>query len=148
MLRWQDLLRPFAENLEGVRPGSLTRWFNNNTFCLKPHITSNLRNVTSVTEGVSYTKHLPKNKPWKAILPTPYTLAHLSENKFYKDKTELMFKYTETLRTEIENLARHGISCVQLGDSALVYRPDGVTISKDDLRLTGEALTAWWQASK
>jgi|YelNatPaOPRAMG01_1025707.scaffolds.fasta_scaffold00215_15 methionine synthase II (cobalamin-independent) len=32
MLKWQDLLRPFTENLNGVKTGSLARWFNNNMF--------------------------------------------------------------------------------------------------------------------
>jgi len=96
--------------------------------------------VTPVTESVAHIKCLPKNGHWKTILPAPYTLAQLSENQFYKNKTELMFKYAEALRTEIENLARQGISYVQLSDPALVYQPDGVTISKDDLQLAGEAL--------
>ncbi len=36
MLSVQDLFRPFAQGWEGVRPGPLTRWFDNNTFFRKP----------------------------------------------------------------------------------------------------------------
>jgi len=42
MLLWQDLFRPFVENIEGISPGPLTRWFNNNTFFRKPIIDNKL----------------------------------------------------------------------------------------------------------
>ncbi len=50
VLKWQDLLRPFAEHLGGVRPGSLARWFNNNTFYRKPFVTCNLKRDKPVVE--------------------------------------------------------------------------------------------------
>jgi 5-methyltetrahydropteroyltriglutamate--homocysteine methyltransferase len=43
MLRWQDLLRPFTENLRGIHVGSLARWFNNNTFYRKPIIYNKIK---------------------------------------------------------------------------------------------------------
>ena len=49
MLRWQDLLRPFSEGLQGVEPGPLLRWFNNNTFFKAPIIKSDLKIKPSIT---------------------------------------------------------------------------------------------------
>ncbi len=140
MLKWQDMLRPFAENLGGVRTGSLARWFSNNTFYRKPVILGDLKREKNITEETTYTKHLPKNFPWKAILPAPYTFVQLSENKFYRNKEELMFKYAQILRDEIESLAKLGFKYVQLSDPALVYNPIAMHMRKNELGIASEAL--------
>jgi 5-methyltetrahydropteroyltriglutamate--homocysteine methyltransferase len=140
MLKWQDLLRPFAENLEGLKAGALARWFNNNTFYRKPIVQSEIRLKKGIVAELAYEECLPKDIPWKAILPAPYTLAKLSENKFYKDERELMFKYAETLKREIENLTKMGFKYIQLSDPALVYNPRKEQVSKDTLADVEEAL--------
>jgi 5-methyltetrahydropteroyltriglutamate--homocysteine methyltransferase len=140
MLKWQDLLRPFAENLEGLKAGALARWFNNNTFYRKPIVQGELRLKKGIVAELAYVECLPKDIPWKAILPAPYTLAKLSENKFYKDERELMFKYAETLKHEIENLTKMGFKYIQLSDPALVYNPRKEQVSKDTLADVEEAL--------
>jgi 5-methyltetrahydropteroyltriglutamate--homocysteine methyltransferase len=140
MLRWQDLLRPFAENLDGVQIGGMARWFNNNTFYRKPIIVNNLQRKRSILKEITYTQILPKNYPWKAILPAPNTFAQLSENQFYRDKTELMFDYAKILREEIKNLAEQGFKYVQLSDPALVYEPIALSTSDDELNFISEAL--------
>ena len=139
MLTWQDLLRPFTENLSGVKIGSLARWFNNNMFYRKPVIVDEIRRKKSIAE-TAHTNFLPKNLPWKAILPAPYTFAQLSENRFFKGETELMFAYAKTLREEIKDLAKLGFKYVQLSDPALVYKSITTSTSRDELDTVSEAL--------
>lgn len=50
MLKWQDLIRPIAENLSGVKIGSLAKWFNNDTFYRKPVIMDDLGWKRSIVE--------------------------------------------------------------------------------------------------
>ncbi|MEM3665619.1 MAG: hypothetical protein QW222_00890, partial [Candidatus Bathyarchaeia archaeon] len=140
MLQWQDLLRPFTENIDGIKIGGIARWFNNNTFYRKPIIVNNLRRKKSIIKEIIYTKILPKDRPWKVILPAPNTFAQLSENQFYRDKTELMFDYAKILREEIKTLAELGFKYVQLSDPALTYEPIAISISEGDLHFIGEAL--------
>lgn len=121
MLKWQDLLRPFTENLGGVAVGHLARWFNNNTFYRTPIVTDKIAWEKNVFDHLIYIKHMPKQIPWKAIVPAPYTFAKLAENHFYKDEKELMFDYAKALRSEVENLAKKGFKYVQLSEPALVY---------------------------
>jgi 5-methyltetrahydropteroyltriglutamate--homocysteine methyltransferase len=121
MLKWQDLLRPFTEKLGGVEVGGLARWFNNNTFYRTPVVVDKILWERSVFDELLYLKHMPKNLPWKAIVPAPYTFAQLSENRFYRNKTELMFDYAKALHSEIESLAKMGFKYIQLSDPALVY---------------------------
>lgn len=141
MLKWKDLLRPFAENLIGIKIGSLARWFNNNTFYRKPVIVDKLSRNKSVIEEVTYIKYLPRDFSWKAILPAPYTFLLLSENCYYKDKTELLFDYAKILREEIESLAKLGFKYVQLSDPALVYKPTAPLIKTEQLKMIKETLT-------
>jgi len=140
MLKWQDLLRPFTENLGGVTVGSLARWFNNNTFYRIPVVTDKIVWKKSIVDEWMYIKHLPQNLPWKAIVPAPYTFAELAENRFYKDKNELMFDYAKALRSEIENLARIGFKYVQLSDPALVYSSAPALSAMKELDTISEAL--------
>jgi 5-methyltetrahydropteroyltriglutamate--homocysteine methyltransferase len=140
MLKWQDLLRPFAENLEGLKAGALARWFNNNTFYRKPIVQSEIRLKKGIIAELAYVECLPSSSPWKIVLPAPYTFAKLSENKFYKDERELMFKYAEILKSEIESLTKVGFKYFQLSDPALVYNPLREQISRDTLADVEEAL--------
>jgi len=140
MLKWQDLFRPFTENLSGVKTGSLARWFNNNTFFRKPIIIDEIQRKKSTVEEITYTKSLPKNFAWKAILPAPYTFVQLSENQFYKSKTDFMFRYAQILNQEIRSLAKLGFGYIQLSDPALVYKPIALSMTRDDLNIVGEAL--------
>ncbi|MGB9676195.1 MAG: hypothetical protein ACPL0C_03305 [Candidatus Bathyarchaeales archaeon] len=140
MLKWQDLLRPFTENLEGVKTGALARWFCNNTFYRKPIVSGELLRKEDITLEMVNMDFLPRNIPWKAVLPAPYTLTKLSENNFYKSEKELLFKYAEILREEIKGLAERNFKYVQLSDPALVYNPFKESISKDTLADVKNAL--------
>jgi 5-methyltetrahydropteroyltriglutamate--homocysteine methyltransferase len=140
MLRWQDLLRPFTENLKGIEVGSLTRWFNNNTFYRKPIITGSVKRDKETVKNITYLDKLPKSLLWKAILPAPYTFVSLSENQYYKDKAEFMFKFAEIINEEIKSLAEAGFSYIQLSDPALVYEPLTPSFKKDKLALVKDVL--------
>ncbi|MEM0057633.1 MAG: hypothetical protein QXG58_05640 [Candidatus Bathyarchaeia archaeon] len=140
MLKWQDLLRPLTENLEGVQAGGLARWFNNNTFYRRPIILGPLCRTRNIIAKITYTELMPKDRPWKVILPAPYTFVRLSENKFYKSERELMFAYAEILNEEIKNLSEAGFKYVQLSEPALVYNPFEEAIPKDTLTDIEEAL--------
>ena len=140
MLKWQDLLRPYTENLKGVKIGALARWFNNNTFYRKPIVSGELQREKDITLEMTYMEYLPSTLPRKAVLPAPYTFTKLSENNFYKSETELLFKYAEILRGEIRSLAERGFKYIQLSEPALVYNPFKEPISKDTLADVKNAL--------
>lgn len=141
MLKWQDLPRPFTEGLSGIKTGSLARWFNNNTFYRKPVIVNAIERTKDIAKDITYLEQLPKSLPWKAILPAPYTFVSISDNRFYKDETEFMFKFAQILNEEIKSLAETGFSYIQLSDPALVYKPmTTLSARKDKLALVNDAL--------
>ena len=140
MLKWQDLFRPFTENLKGTTVGSLTRWFNNNTFYRQPIITNHVEREKDIVINMICIEKLPKNLPWKAILPGPYTFVSLSENQYYKDKAEFMFEFARITNEEIRSLAEAGFSYIQLSEPALVYEPLAPKSRKDKLTLVNDVL--------
>lgn len=140
MLNWQDLMRPFATNIKGIKLGGLARWFNNNMFYRKPIVTNEILREKSILENHIQLKFLPKSSPWKAILPAPYTFVQTCENCFYKNKEELMFKYAEILCDEIKQLTKLGFNYIQLSDPALVYTPTNLEKLKGKLETVAEAL--------
>lgn len=140
MLKWHDLLRPVIEGLDGVKLGALARWFNNNTFYKKPVVLGEIKRNRDVVADLAMIEYLPKNIPWKAVLPAPYTLTRLSENSFYRSETELLFRCAEVLREYIKSLAEKGFKYVQLSEPALVYNPLKEPVSKDMLSEVKDAL--------
>ncbi|HIH96193.1 MAG TPA: hypothetical protein HA348_01655 [Thermoplasmata archaeon] len=140
MLRWSDLLRPFTTELGGIEVGALTRWFDNNTFYRKPIIVNELKGNKKIALRITHKNQLPRKVEWKAILPAPFTFAQLSENKHYRNKSELMFSYSKILREGMKDLAEADFSYVQLSDPSLVYRPLKGPIQKEELAGVKEAL--------
>jgi len=140
MLNWQDLMRPFATNIKGIKLGGLARWFNNNMFYRKPIIISKISREKTILENYIQLKFLPKSSYWKVILPAPYTFVQACENRFYKNKEELMFAYAEILRDEIKQLTELGFNYIQLSEPALVYASSALERLKTELESVTEAL--------
>lgn len=140
MLRWQDLLRPFTEGVEGIELGGLTRWFNNNAFYRKPIVANHIKREKDVVKNITYLEKLPKNILWKAVLPAPYTFVSLSENQFYKDEAEFVFKFAEIINEEIKSLEEAGFNYIQLSDPALVWGLPAPKLKEDKLRLVKDVL--------
>jgi 5-methyltetrahydropteroyltriglutamate--homocysteine methyltransferase len=118
-LNWQDLFRPFTQILAGIEPGGLTRWFDNNTFYRKP----------IVTEKIVFTGHdldkyfrvdlLPKHSHKKAILPGPFTFAHLSDNRAYQSLPDLVDDIAHSLKAVVQALKRLGYDYFQFSEPCM-----------------------------
>lgn len=142
LLRWQDLLRPLADELAGVHAGPVTRWFDNNSFYRRPVIEQRLRPLGEA--ALRWTVREPlAGRPWKAILPTPWTFAALSEDHVYGDPDALLGDAAEVLRAEAAGLAAAGCRYIQFSDPVLVTgRADGaLTRAHDALARAVDGLT-------
>lgn len=140
MLFWQDLLRPFTKNLRGVRVGALSRWFNNNTFYWAPKVEGKLDGDGKILVEFIRFDCLPKDKPWKVVVPGPYTFSCLSENVHYDNQYELMFDIAVVLRKEIRNIVGEGFSYVQLSEPSLVFENRAQKFERDVLEQVKEAV--------
>jgi len=122
LLRWQDLLRPLADELPGVHAGPVTRWFDNNSFYRRPVIEAPLRPVGGAVLRWTGRRALD-GRPWKAVLPSPWMLAALAEDRVYGSVEALVRDAAEVLRAEAAALAEAGCAYIQFSDPVLVSRP-------------------------
>lgn len=140
MLRWQDLLRPFALRWRGLEVGPLARWFDNNAFYRRPIIAGE---VGADPDGSSLRPFLelgalPKGRKWKAILPSPYAFARLSEDRFYGDLAELAMAIADALHREAEALVRMGFGYIQFSEPRLAY---GGAPGRDEAAIAIDAIS-------
>ncbi len=124
-LAWHDLFRPVAEALEGITLGPLTRWYDNNTFYRKPIVTARIHRRGALAPRYLRTSLLPKGRPWKAILPGPYTFARLAEDRAYGRPRDLILDFSEALAQEGAAIAAQGFSALQISEPSLATDPPG-----------------------
>jgi 5-methyltetrahydropteroyltriglutamate--homocysteine methyltransferase len=122
LLAVQDLFRPFSERVEGLSVGSLTRWFDNNTFYRAPTVTGPLRRKQEVLKPYHEAAKLPAGHAWKAVLPGPYTFAKHAVDEHYGSAERLLSAFArDVLAPEVHGLARQGFGAVQFSEPSLVW---------------------------
>jgi 5-methyltetrahydropteroyltriglutamate--homocysteine methyltransferase len=138
-LNWQDLFRPFSEFFVGIQPGSLTRWFNNNSFFRKPLVKSKIRRAKGNLEEYFRYDLLPKSQSRKAILPGPYTFAILSENNAYPALADLVDDLGHCMAEIVSELTGKGYLCVQFNEPSLCLADqEGLEIAKRGFETLGK----------
>ena len=139
---WQDQLRPMVESLDGITTGTrYSRWFDTNTFYKKPTVTENIRVGRFDTKKFIRTDLLPRSNSWTVTLLGPYTFSELSENVYYKSRTDLVSEVASAEHEIIQRLKTAGVSQFQIVEPCLVYRPyTEEVLSKDELEVALRAL--------
>jgi 5-methyltetrahydropteroyltriglutamate--homocysteine methyltransferase len=159
LLAWQDLFRPFAERVDGLQVGPLTRYFDNNTFYRQPVVTGTLRRKQKVVEPYHEYVKLPAGHRWKAVLPGPYTFAKLADDKAYGSTAKLLASFArDALAPEVKSLAGAGFGWVQFQEPALVRdRPQPEELDAlekaylgilDEVRITSSVAAPFGDASR
>lgn len=118
-LNWQDLFRPFNQLLTGIDLGSLTRWFDNNTFYRKPIIVEKVSLKSNNLQQYFRSDLLRKVSQEKAILPGPFTFAHLSENRAYSSFQDLVNDLAHALRGIVAALQEKGYEYFQFNEPSI-----------------------------
>jgi len=134
-LNWQDLFRPFSALFTGIRPGAVTRWFDNNTFYRKPVISERVRLSGGDTAAYFRSDFLPEGSGKKAILPGPMTFAFMSENRTGSRMADLVDDIAHALGDLVEDLSKAGYTFFQFNEPILVHD----SLRKDHLRLATNA---------
>ena len=132
-VRWDDDQTHIAQRLEGFEIGGLVRYFDTNTYYRQPIVKGPVRWTSPilVRDYEFAAAHSPK--PVKALLTGPYTLAALSTDNHYGDRSRLVLDLAEALRQEALALAAAGAPFIQVTEPAIVH-------AKQDAPLLREAL--------
>ncbi|MBI4078692.1 MAG: hypothetical protein HY429_00100 [Candidatus Levybacteria bacterium] len=118
-LSWQDIFRPIVETSSGITVGSLTRWFDNNSFFRQPIFDSIVTINTNKLKD--YFHAIIPMKKWKVTLPSPYCFAKLSLGKNGETFEDKLQKATVIIASLVSYLSKKGVSLVQLNEPAIPY---------------------------
>jgi len=128
-LLWQDFIRPFSENLVGLKGGAdLSRWFDTNSFYRKPSVVKKIKlpedrsfiQNYEVASALNLAKEAKAKK--KLSIPGPYTLASLVQDEHYKSRDELISDFAKVIKKLLKNLVGLGYESIQINEPSLVYR--------------------------
>lgn len=133
-IRWEDIVTPLAAKIEGFKINGLTRFFNNNVYYRRPVVVKKLEWKSPATvETYRFAKSQAK-QTIKAVLPSPFTFAVLSEDTVYKDEKTLVFTLADILNCEAKALEAAGAPIIQFDEPALVFNKEKVTLAIEGLR--------------
>ncbi len=133
MLCWPDPLRPFVRNMKGIIPGGYSRWFETNTFYRKPIVLGELSLESTPLRKSYRLQAIPRNYDKMIILPGPYTLTQLSEDRYYHDFWELMSAYAKVLSGFVQELLQDRTLTFMFQEPCLVsesFKPDKACFSQ------------------
>jgi 5-methyltetrahydropteroyltriglutamate--homocysteine methyltransferase len=133
-IRWDDDQTYVARRLGGIEIGSLERYLDTNTYYRQPEIVGAIKFKESSLAGQWKFANEKSEKPVKAVVPGPYTLAALSADKHYGSREKVAIAFADALRGEIEALIEAGCEYVQVNDPVVVF-------NKDDYGTFHKALT-------
>jgi 5-methyltetrahydropteroyltriglutamate--homocysteine methyltransferase len=122
MLTWDDYLASIASNWAGIKMGGLIRFYDNNTYYRRPTIVGDISNAKPLLkENLALLKKLNPGSKTKAVVPGPYSLFMLSEDKFYNDDEACIKALSKALEAEIRTL---DADYIQIDEPSLSYEID------------------------
>jgi methionine synthase II (cobalamin-independent) len=141
-LAWDDQLKPYTEELQGVQVGGIERWYETNTFYFTPVITGKVESKEPILpKHIRTTDLKTSQRPWAATLISPYTFSHLAKNLHYSSTEELMFDVAAAQAEDLRVLAEEGCSQVHILDPEPAVRESlGLHCTRDELQQWKEAI--------
>jgi 5-methyltetrahydropteroyltriglutamate--homocysteine methyltransferase len=141
-VRWDDILTPFTRNIAGFEIGGLLRFFDNNVYYRRPVCVGALewRGPSSV-EAWRFAQSLTE-KPVKAVIPGPITVAHLSVDDHYDDHEAFVTAIADVLAQELFELQAAGVGIIQIDEPSLLQAPEDLGLARAALESMTADLTA------
>ena len=141
-IRWDDLVTPFARNIDGLEIGGLIRFFDNNVYYRRPIVKSKLafKDYSTVEEF----KFLKQNstKKVKAVMVGPFTFAKLSKDEYHNEIDKLTLDLAEILKKEAKKLEEVGADFIQIDEPSLCFSPEKIDLVSRAIKIVTEGLKA------
>jgi len=139
-IRWDDLVTPFAKNVDGFVIDGLIRFFDNNVYYRRPIVRSRLalKDYSTVEEFTFLKKN--STKKVKAVMVGPFTFAKLSKDEYYNQIDELTLDLAEILKKEAKKLEEVGAEFIQIDEPSLCFSPEKIDLAKCAIEIITEGL--------
>jgi 5-methyltetrahydropteroyltriglutamate--homocysteine methyltransferase len=144
LIRWDDLLAPFARAWKNCERGPLERFYDNNTYFRQPVIKGAIESDgQTLVRDFKAAKAVAKRE-LKATIAGPLTFATLTaEDRHYKDLAARTLAVAYALAAELRGLKAAGATLVDVEEPALSAHPEHVDLARaafDRLAKAGVAL--------
>jgi len=121
-IRWEDLVTSVVSQWSNIEINGLTRYFNNNVYYRKPIITGKpQRKAQRLVDQFTVARSVVKRATLKAVLPGPYTVAQLAEDRAFRNDGFFLQEIAQLLRQEAEALQHAGATVIQIDEPALAF---------------------------
>jgi len=127
LIRWYDPISHLAGKMDGIEISGLLRFFDTNSYFRQPVAKAEIQAKNGLTVSEFEFATTATQKPVKAVLTGPHTLARhtIAEHAPYKEIGPLTHAYAEVLAKEIAALAERGCQIIQLDEPAILkHRAD------------------------
>jgi len=141
-IRWEDLVTPFAQGIDGFEINGLSRWFNNNVYYRRPILRAAPKRRGQILVHQYRFAASCTTKPVKAILPGPYTMATASEDRHFTSERRFVMTMAELLNAEARDLQAAGAAFIQFDEPALSFGKPNVALALEALKVATAGLTA------
>jgi 5-methyltetrahydropteroyltriglutamate--homocysteine methyltransferase len=141
-IRWDDLVTPFARNIEGIEIGGLIRFFDNNVYYRRPIVKSKLafKNYSTV-EQFNFLKQNSATEV-KAVLVGAFSFARLCKDEYYNDLDKLTLEVAEILNKEAKKLEEKGAKFIQIDEPSLCFSPEKIDLVSQATKIITNGLKA------
>jgi len=132
-IRWDDAQTHFARRLAGFSINGLQRYFDTNIYFREPVAEGDVAWTEPITVRDYEFARTHSNRPVKAVITGPFTLATLSRNLHYGTQAAFVHALADALNSELRALERAGASVLQVDEPSLCRH-------KQDYGLFAEAM--------
>lgn len=123
-IRWEDMVSHVANKLPNVHRGGLLRYFDTNTYVRQPIVTGTVGWEQPVTAAEAAFAVGESQKPVKAVVTGPYTVAKYCDNQHYGNFEDLVMDLARALNQEVKAVVAAGPSCVQIDEPSILQSPE------------------------
>ena len=141
-IRWDDDQTYIARRLDGFEIGGLIRYFDTNTYYRQPNVIGPVRWRESILVRDYEFAAEHSEKPVKALITGPYTLAALSTDSHYGDRRHLVLDLAQALHEEALALAAAGATVIQVNEPAILRLKEDVPLLVEAVAVMLDSLPA------
>ena len=141
-IRWDDGQTYFASKIVGFDFKGLIRYFDTNTYYRQPVAEGKLEWQGPISLADYRFAAANSEKPVKAVVIGPYTLAKLSRWPHYSDLREVVLDLAGVLNREAGALAAAGASVVQFDEPAILRNKGDFPLFKEAMSILVEGVSS------
>ena len=141
-IRWDDGQTYLARGISGYTINGLIRYFDTNTYYRHPIPAQRLQSNGDISVKDYEFAAAHSERPVKAVITGPYSLARLSQLGCYEDLRSLVMDLANILNQEARALQEAGAPVIQLDEPSILWHKEDVDLFAEAIECAVDGITA------